>query len=129
MVAPAFVIDASADLAFLKGESGGDDAGRLARNGLISAANLAEVVQRCLRDGRDVDLELARLGELGVTIVDVTAALARKAGELERVTKPYGLSLADRMCLALAIERAAPVLTSDKPFDRLGLDLEVHLFR
>lgn len=129
MVRPTVVLDASAALAIVQGEPGGDKAEAMARDGVISAVNFAEIVQRCIRNGRDVEKDLKRLEDLGMVVADVTAGLARRAGELERTTKPFGLSLADRMCLALALDLQLPVITSDKPFAELGLPLEVRRFR
>jgi ribonuclease VapC len=40
-----------------------------------------------------------------------------------------GLSLADRACLSLAVERQAPALTADRAWGALALDIEVRLIR
>jgi PIN domain nuclease of toxin-antitoxin system len=54
---------------------------------------------------------------------------ARIAAELILVTKPYGLSLGDRACLALAIDRNATVYTTDKVWKNLSLGIEIELIR
>lgn len=41
----------------------------------------------------------------------------------------YGLSLADRACLALAIENKAPVLTADKAWAKINLKVKLKFLR
>jgi PIN domain nuclease of toxin-antitoxin system len=45
------------------------------------------------------------------------------------VTRPYGLSLGDRVCLALAIERVAKVYTADRAWKSIPLPIEIEVFR
>jgi len=54
---------------------------------------------------------------------------ARVAAELIGKTRPIGLSLGDRACLALAIERKAAVYTTDKAWKQLDLGIEVAVIR
>ena len=54
---------------------------------------------------------------------------ARLAGELVAQTRPYGLSLGDRACLALAIQRKATVYTTDAAWKKLNLPIEVEVIR
>jgi ribonuclease VapC len=44
-------------------------------------------------------------------------------------TKRYGLSLGDRACLALAIERKAKVYTTDRNWKNLDLGIAVEVIR
>jgi PIN domain nuclease of toxin-antitoxin system len=44
-------------------------------------------------------------------------------------TRPYGLSLGDRACLALAIQRKAAVYTTDTVWKNLSLSIQVNLIR
>lgn len=44
-------------------------------------------------------------------------------------TRQFGLSLADRSCLALAIEKEADVLTADRAWTTLDLGGEIQLIR
>jgi PIN domain nuclease of toxin-antitoxin system len=123
------VVDASAALAFLLGETGGDVVAPCLPGGLISAVNLAEVAQRCWRLGHDPTPYVDRLTGAGLRVVAADMLAARLAADLERLTRPYGLSLADRFCLALALDRSLPVLTSDRPFQQLGLPISIILIR
>lgn len=106
------VFDASALLAFLQGERGHEGvADRLAEGGVCGAANWSEVAQK-LRAAR-ADWPLARqlLLSFPLTIEPVTAADAEAAAALWRVGT--GLSLADRLCLALGARVGGDVLTAD----------------
>lgn len=126
---PEHVVDASAALAFLLGETGADVVAPRLPGGVMSAVNLAEVAQRCWRLGHDPTPYVDRLAASGLRIVDADLLAARLAADLERLTRPYGLSLADRFCLALALDRQAPVLTADRPFQKLGLPIPIVLIR
>ena len=54
---------------------------------------------------------------------------ARIAGDLVLQTRPLGLSLGDRACLALAMALKAPVYTADTGWKKLGLSVRVHAIR
>lgn len=107
------VLDASALLAFLQGETGAPVVeARLQEPGVrCGAANWSEVAQKVRSAGRDWSLARALLLSYGlqvesVTIEDAeTAALRWKSGE--------GLSLADRLCLALADRVGSTAWTAD----------------
>jgi PIN domain nuclease of toxin-antitoxin system len=123
------VIDASSALAFLLRERGWQDVPAFLRTGIMSTVNYAEVVQRVRRDGANADVCLPALLREGLVMVDADAATARMAGELEALTRSKGVSLADRFCLALAMQHGSPVLTADRPWKHLGLSVEVKLLR
>jgi ABC-type thiamine transport system ATPase subunit len=44
-------------------------------------------------------------------------------------TRPQGLSLGDRVCLATALRLSRPVLTADRLWATLDVDVSVHLIR
>ncbi|MCU7905590.1 MAG: hypothetical protein KZQ76_06960 [Candidatus Thiodiazotropha sp. (ex Epidulcina cf. delphinae)] len=50
--------------------------------------------------------------------------LAEIAAKLWEKTRRHGLSLADRACLALAIDQNHAVLTADRAWSKLGLGVE-----
>lgn len=123
------VLDASAVLAFLRDEAGGDVALERLPGGLICAVNLTEVAQKLVDDGlSDFDVRAA-LGDLAVTIMAFDEGLALKAGLLRRSTRAKGLSLGDRACLALALREGLPALTADHLWAELDLGVEVVLIR
>ncbi len=54
---------------------------------------------------------------------------ARIAGDLVTQTRPLGLSLGDRACLALGMALKAPVYTADKTWKKLKLNVRIHVVR
>jgi ribonuclease VapC len=98
------VLDASALLASVFGEPITVEMQELIPNAVISAANWSEFVQKCLQ--KDVDTHGMReeLEASGLRIAPVTATQAEIAAGLWQNYKNYGLSLGDRLCIALALE-------------------------
>jgi PIN domain nuclease of toxin-antitoxin system len=106
------VLDASAVLAFLQGESGATVVEELLEAGAqCSAVNWSEVVQKLRAHGVDWGVAHAVLGSYGLRIVDATAADAVWAAQ--RWQPGEGLSIADRFCLALGARSQAVVFTAD----------------
>lgn len=58
-------------------------------------------------------------------IIDFDFAQATLAATLRKETKKLGLSLGDRACLALGITENCPVVTADKAWSKLSLDLGI----
>lgn len=54
---------------------------------------------------------------------------AETAARLWLETRKYGLSLADRACLALALEKSLPVLTADRAWQQLQLEVDIRVVR
>jgi ribonuclease VapC len=113
------VLDASAILTFLQEEPGSDMVERSIADGSIcSAANWSEVAQKVLATGRDWDLVRALLVSYEVRVEPVSADDAEWAARRWRVGE--GLSLADRLCLALAERIDVDVLTADETWGSDG---------
>ncbi|HEX4867128.1 MAG TPA: PIN domain-containing protein [Acidimicrobiales bacterium] len=107
------VIDASALLAFVQGEDGSDAVEEaLIGRARCGAANWSEVAQKVRAAGRDWDLVRALLLSYPVTVEPVVVDDAEWAAR--RWRSGEGLSLADRLCLALAERIDASVLTADR---------------
>ena len=96
---------------------------------LVSAVNLAEVVQKLLEWGFSEEAAQALIDEFVCEIEPLNADDAVRVGLLRRRTQALGLSLADRACLELAIRKALPVLTADRAWAELDLGVEVVLIR
>lgn len=118
------VLDASAILAFLLGEDGADAVeSALADDPRCGAANWSEVAQRVLSAGRDWDLARALLASYAVRVEPVVGDDAELAAR--RWRRGEGLSLADRLCLALGERLDAKVLTADKSWGKSGRIVQI----
>ena len=95
----------------------------------IGAVNWSEVAQKTRQKGLNVEATRNLLVDVGLNIVPFSASQAEMAAQLWETTRHRGLSLADRACLALAMERKAPVLTADRTWTELGIDVEIRLLR
>ena len=109
-----YVLDASALLASLHDEKGGEVVDKFLSQSAISTVNLSEVIQKAKQIGIVTDTIVDRLQIVGVEIVDFTIEQAEIAATLWAITKPLGLSLGDRVCLALAQSLNATAITADK---------------
>ncbi|HUP69392.1 MAG TPA: type II toxin-antitoxin system VapC family toxin [Acidimicrobiales bacterium] len=106
------VLDSSALLAFLQGEAGADVVEeQLGGDAICGAANWSEVAQKVLAAGRDWDLARVLLLSYDIRVEPVTGDDAERAAR--RWRSGEGLSLADRLCLALADRTGLPVWTAD----------------
>ncbi|MEE4273431.1 MAG: type II toxin-antitoxin system VapC family toxin [Thermoanaerobaculales bacterium] len=123
-----FVLDASALLALLQDEPGGDRVLTSLPGALISSVNLSEVVAKLAELGMpESDIRLAL--SLGLDVVPFDVALAFSAGALRPATRSMGLSLGDRACLALARSRSLPALTTDRAWRDIDINVEVEVIR
>ena len=124
-----FVLDASAVLALIQGEPGGQRVRTVVRQAVLSSVNLTEVVTKLvargvpLNDVREILLEI----ELFVHAHD--EELAIETGAMHAITRRQGLSLGDRACLALARRLAATALTADRAWSRVQVGVAVEVIR
>lgn len=124
------VLDASVLLAVFKDERFERDILSVLEGAVMSAANFAEVLTRLI----DLDIKLtsqkvASVFALLDRIEPFTVAQARVAADLRSETRHAGLSLADRACLALALEIGADVYTADRPWSKVDVGCKIHLIR
>ena len=122
---PPAVFDSSAILAVLLSEPGGDRVLSLLAGGYLSTVNLIEVHGRMITLGADPTLAWNRVLNFQCQICQLTETQARVAAELLTATRPYGLSLGDRVCLALAMERRAKVYTTDRIWTQVSKNLSI----
>lgn len=123
------ILDASAVLAFLLRERGHERVlEALAGDPRMSTVNFAEVATKYVLRGFPEDAMRLR-DELPVMFVPVDDDLALQAALMASATKPLGLSLGDRICLALAKRTGLPALTADRAWldvaGTLGVTVEV----
>jgi PIN domain nuclease of toxin-antitoxin system len=132
---PGCVLDASALIALLRDEPGADVVEQaLARRAAISVINWAETLSKLADAGErpeDVAQGLRGGGVLGsdLTLEAISEDLAVDIARLRPLTRALGLSLGDRACLALGRAMALPVLTTERIWTELALDVEVVLIR
>jgi ribonuclease VapC len=123
------VVDASAILAAIKHEPGGGRVAQDARGARISALNYSEIVGWLAEHGSTVE-DIERLvAPFELTVEAFDRARATAAGLLAAKTTRRGISLGDRACLALAIELGLPVVTGDRAWRDLDLDVDIRLIR
>jgi PIN domain nuclease of toxin-antitoxin system len=125
----AVVLDASALLAYLREEPGAEVVDGLLADARMASVNWAEVVQKSLSAGVDVDGMQEDLQALGMRVEPFWPADGESAGRLWPLTRQHGLSLADRACLSLGLRLGLTVVTCDRAWAQLPLDLEVQLLR
>jgi ribonuclease VapC len=104
------VLDTSALLAILNGEPGAEmfnQTSDLLEEAAMSSVNVAPVPE----------------------ILDFDTNQAKIAGSLLPYTRPLGLSLGDRACLALGIALKAPIYTADRAWKSLKLKVAIHVIR
>ncbi len=124
------VLDASAIIALLFKEPGAEKLTlELLKDATASTVNLAEVQTKLVREGDDPDEAwkdaLAPISEA----VPFTSEQAKITGTLVAKTRPWGLSLGDRACLALATMLKAPVYTTEQVWRNLRLGIRIHVIR
>ncbi len=123
------VHDASSLLAFAFQEPGGDLVRAVLRASFISSVNWSEVVQKVQGKGRDTGPLRGLFDQLGVTVEPFAPSTAELAASLYFQTRHFGLSLGDRACLALGVEKGLSVYTADREWNRLSLGIEIKPIR
>ncbi len=129
------VLDSSALLAWMFDERGKENVSVALEKGCVmSTVNWCEVVQKANEHGVSTKLIYQKLTDkqilnTALTILAFPEPLANVAAGMFPLTKPFGLSLGDRACLALAIEQKLPVLTTDNAWSKVDLDVEVQVIR
>lgn len=124
------ILDASAILAVINGEKGADKLPpELLAQAAVSTVNLAEVQSKLVARGWDVNEAWEDCTSIVDEIIPFSNEQAKNAGSLISATKSFGLSLGDRACLALAIEKNAAIYTADRSWKNLKLPIAIHIIR
>lgn len=124
------VLDASAVLAAINREDGYQNlTDEVLNSSVCSAVNLAEVQTKLVSAGVSPNDAF----ELALTpirqVMEFTESQAKLTGSILPQTKPLGLSLGDRACLALGLSLNVPVYTADTAWKNLKLPIRIHLIR
>jgi ribonuclease VapC len=125
------VLDASALLAALLDEPGKEQVDAEISGAVMSTVNLAEVVGHFAKAGARREDVIEILAGVPLAYVTPDEALAVEAGMMRPAGEPFGLSLGDRMCLALARRVGGRALTADRAWQDVGpkLGIEVEVIR
>jgi len=123
------VLDASALIAYFRHEPGAEQVRGLLRDARVSALNWSEVHQKLTTYGLDADHLTAGLLTLGVQVEPFGQADAVVASKLYPLTRPGGVSLADRACLALAHRLGLPVYSADRQWSRFDMGADIRMIR
>ena len=123
------VLDASALLALVNEEKGCEMVADYLPNAIMSTVNLSETATVLM----DIGIELGLVEEILTGLIDqpepFTNEQAYIAASLRKSTKKLGLSLGDRACLSLAKMKNFPVITADKIWQKLDINLDIRLIR
>lgn len=123
------ILDASALLALTNGEPGGEHVEKHLGSAIMSCVSVSEVTAILCDLGINVEQIRNAILTLVSNVEDFDAQQAYTAGILRPLTKKYGLSLGDRACLALAMKTKCKVLTADKAWSKLKLDVDIEVIR
>ncbi len=131
----SIVLDASAVLAMIQGEPGGErvafllDSIELGADVKVSigSVNWCEVLTRTRRDYNGMTVEELTAALAGVELVPFDKACAELAAAYASVNR--ALSLGDRACLALAKIKQATAWTTERLWSQCKLDVPVELIR
>jgi PIN domain nuclease of toxin-antitoxin system len=120
------IFDASALLALIRVERGADVVRAHIEGAQMSTVNLSEVVARLTRDHQP-DFIARALEQLALVYRAPDEWLAIDAGLIAPITSLAGLSLGDRLCLALGRRLNLPIVTADRDWDKVAPALNVRL--
>ena len=123
------VFDSSAILALLKMEQGHEIVAQHLDNAIVSSVNFSEVVTVLTRKGFGQENVIKSLKDTFLHIEDFNVEQAIIAASFDEITKTCGLSFGDRACLALAQYKNLSVLTADKIWQELELEIKIQLIR
>lgn len=123
------VLDSSAVLALLWGEQGSESVEAVVGDSTLCAVNLAEVVAKLVDRGFEPGQvrEIVAALQAEVSVFDASEAI--ESGLLRLETRPHGLSLGDRCCLAAGKSRQARILTADSAWSALNIGVEIEVIR
>ena len=122
------MLDTSAILAYLVQETGAERIEGMIEDGAaVSTVIVQETMSKLVQLGLPREAAEEAIVSVGLNVHDVTFALAIEAGTMFPLTKPFGLSLSDRACLALGRTLNVPVATADKQWSKAANELGVRV--
>ena len=109
-----YILDASAVLAVLQNEPGQAKVREKAERSAVGRINATEVLTKLIENGAPLDRAILAFESLDLRIIEFNTAQSELIASLRPLTKHLGLSLGDRVCLALAILENATAVTADR---------------
>lgn len=119
------VLDASALLAFLRREPGAESVASLLADSVISSINLAETYSKLVQYGDHLESAAYQVERLQIPVIEFDKGQAMLTASVHQSTRGHGLSLADCACLSLGMIRRSIVVTADRKWAELVLDVEI----
>ena len=123
------VADASAIIALWQNEAFGAFEPERLVGAAISAVNFCEILAKLGSGGLTAAETDAAVHALDLRVIGFDEDEARAAAQLWSTTRRFGLSLADRACLALGLGLGRPVVTADRAWAKLDIGIEIVLIR
>jgi PIN domain nuclease of toxin-antitoxin system len=124
------VLDASALLALIKDEPGGNVVVRLLGNIVMSSVNVSEVASTLLDSAMSLEECRDVIEPFVDSIIPFDAEQSFTIACLKKSTKHKGLSLGDRACIGLGLLLDLPVYTADKIWAELKIpNVKINLIR
>jgi ribonuclease VapC len=121
------VLDASAVIALIMAEPGAEAVEAVIAASSMTTVNLSEAVGYFARNGASEAEIREWIGALELEIVPLDVELAYSTGFLLPATRPAGLSLGDRACLALARRLGVRALTTDRAWADIAAAVQVEI--
>ena len=121
------VLDASALLAWLQEEPGTELVRDRLNDGIVTAANWSEVLQKAQQHGRDANEVAILLQALGLEVADVTKVDGEEAARMWSHAQHF--SLADRLCLAAAKRLGLAATTAESEWKLFEDDIVIEVIR
>jgi len=108
------LLDASALIALVREERGGDAVEELLEECAISAVNLAEVLTKLGRLGWPAGSVSSYIEDLQIPVLPITQREAEASSDLCHLAWENGISLGDRLCLATCLTHNLIAVTSEQ---------------
>jgi PIN domain nuclease of toxin-antitoxin system len=124
-----YVLDASALLALINEENGHEKVANYLPEACVSTVNFSEVVSILYGISMPHKEIKQLMNDLVHSVIPFDEMQAYQTAELKSLTKVKGLSLGDRACIALGKIKNIPVITADKVWSTIKLDVEIILIR
>src|SRR5258708_93754 len=118
------IADTSAIIAYLNFEPGAEEVRKLLSRIRLTMVNVAEIVAVVSRHQVSRSWVEERVFRVFPELLPFDREQAYLCGALEAITRPQGISLGDRACLAAGILQGWPVLTAESKWTEV--DWQAH---